>query len=331
MSYRNALKEEARDGYEPKVKDPDLPAGDYVDPRAASKLKQALVRDVETLLPRYFEKHNLAAASWQKKFDHLKPRYQGRWYETWKKAHDLQAYPDQRMARAKFSCDVIYCALTISPLGVNDDFLGTLKQSVAERKARELTDAVSHGPSASTTSTVPSLLQMSTTIALKQLQSAIEGDESTATFACGGVIPLRSGPAHGQAMQDESQAVKASLMFRQCPPVRIFWLSGTSDRACFTSLSGLDDNTAVQNLVRDCSAATFGRGEEEVLDKSYRDAVKLDPERFCTSFHPADFGIIDTIEQMLLPRINDPHNDELQLRRVRAELYKLNVGRMNEP
>jgi hypothetical protein len=324
MSYRNAMKNvEGTAGY--KLGDPDLPAEEYADPKAASTLKQGLVRDVETLLPRYFDKHNLAAARWQKKFDHFRPRYKGRWHETWRKSHDLEAYPDEGTGRAH-PCGVIYSALTLFPPGGHDEFLGTLKQSLAERKARELAGAASQGPSAGAKSTVPSLFQMSTTIALKQLQSAIEGDESTAIFACGGSIPLSSGPAQGQGVQDESQAIKGDLLFRECPPVRIFWLSRSDNGAHFTSLSGLDDDTGIQNLVRDCSAATFGRGQEEVLDKSYRDAVKLDPESFCSSFHPADFGIIDTIEQMLLPHINDPRNEELQLRRVRAELYKLNVG-----
>lgn len=42
-------------------------------------------------------------------------------------------------------------------------------------------------------------------------------------------------------------------------------------------------------------------------------------------FHPADYGILTAIEQALLPGVNSDLDTELQFRRIRAELYKLNV------
>jgi len=79
----------------------------------------------------------------------------------------------------------------------------------------------------------------------------------------------------------------------------------------------------LQQLVTDCIPATFGRGAQDILDTSYRNAGKIDASNFVTSFHPANFGIINNIEQILLPSISS--DKELHIRRLTAELYKLNV------
>ena len=70
----------------------------------------------------------------------------------------------------------------------------------------------------------------------------------------------------------------------------------------------------LQQLLSVCSVASFGVGGEEVTDKSYRDALKLDPKRFLSSFHPWDAQLLATIQQSMFP--------DLQ---IRAELYKLNI------
>lgn len=61
------------------------------------------------------------------------------------------------------------------------------------------------------------------------------------------------------------------------------------------------------------------------MDLEYRSAGKIDTDRFCATFHPSDFGILNFIEQTLLPCINSPLQNEIGFRKVRAELYKLNV------
>lgn len=81
----------------------------------------------------------------------------------------------------------------------------------------------------------------------------------------------------------------------------------------------------LRQLVADCEPATFGRVEKDILDPEYRKAGKLDPSQFATSFHPADFGIIENVEQILLPSISTKTENRLQFRKLSAELYKLNV------
>ena len=87
---------------------------------------------------------------------------------------------------------------------------------------------------------------------------------------------------------------------------------------------------AVEELLKACAPATFGKKGEEVLDESYRKAIKLDSDQFCTSFNPHEVGIVDTIAQSMLPAIAQPfsgldstHEEHLG---VIAELYKLNVS-----
>lgn len=58
------------------------------------------------------------------------------------------------------------------------------------------------------------------------------------------------------------------------------------------------------------------------MDPEYRKAGKLKNHRFATSFHPAGFGIIETIEQQILVhKLNILEEDPL----IETERYKLNV------
>ena len=67
-----------------------------------------------------------------------------------------------------------------------------------------------------------------------------------------------------------------------------------------------------------------------MLDESYRKAVKLDSDQFCTSFNPHEVGIVDAIAQSMLPAIANPfsdrHSKHMEHLGVIAELYKLNVS-----
>ena len=65
-----------------------------------------------------------------------------------------------------------------------------------------------------------------------------------------------------------------------------------------------------------------------MLDESYRKASKLDDTQFPTNFSPYDYGIVDTISQILFPSVAKmtPGEVGFELRGVRAELYKLNVS-----
>jgi hypothetical protein len=85
------------------------------------------------------------------------------------------------------------------------------------------------------------------------------------------------------------------------------------------------DNEAMASLARlegSCQLASFGHHGEDVLDETYRKAIKMDRSAFSVDFCPYEVGIIDTIAQMLLPDSN--YNSGMS--GVRAELYKLNVS-----
>ena len=77
---------------------------------------------------------------------------------------------------------------------------------------------------------------------------------------------------------------------------------------------GLQD-ADILKLIESSSVASFGKGKETVTDKSYRDAYALEPEKFFTSFHLSDCGIIGEVRVSLVPDVLN----------IRAELYKMNV------
>ncbi len=56
---------------------------------------------------------------------------------------------------------------------------------------------------------------------------------------------------------------------------------------CKLLFPGLSD-AEIQQLLEACSIASFGLGDQLVIDTSYRNSLKLDPEHFATSFHVAN-------------------------------------------
>ncbi|WEW58788.1 hypothetical protein PRK78_004256 [Emydomyces testavorans] len=147
-----------------------------------------------------------------------------------------------------------------------------------------------------------------------ELRGIIEDRQNRASFTCGGSIKI-------VRPQDERELLRQSL------PIALYWSSedGRAHKVELPEGTSSPNSSRFQRLVAECAPATFGLGQEDVLDLSYRRAGKLDADRFSTSFHPADFGILHSIEQTLLPNINSAQQNALEFRRVRAELYKLNV------
>lgn len=162
--------------------------------------------------------------------------------------------------------------------------------------------------------------------ACRQLSESIEGERSSASFACGGTIPI-TGDANSGGGGSATAASDSTR--RTSPPVSIFWSTATDSNArkLVLPLSDTEESSpsVLRQLVTDCSPATFGKGNKDVLDPSYRMAGKLDPDRFSSSFHPANFGIVENIEQILLPSVSTDLENALQFRRLTADLYKLNV------
>ncbi|KAE8146054.1 hypothetical protein BDV25DRAFT_144075 [Aspergillus avenaceus] len=149
---------------------------------------------------------------------------------------------------------------------------------------------------------------------LRKVRQAMEGQRFSASFACGGTIPLTDDP--------ESKATP------RC--VKIYWSLDDQEQAHKVILPLNNPSTessppALQRLITDCLPATFGRGSEDVLDPNYRRAGKMDPEKFATTFHPADAGILKVVERILLPSISSKQGNFMKCRSLSAELYKLNV------
>ncbi|KAL5342051.1 hypothetical protein BJX70DRAFT_386462 [Aspergillus crustosus] len=138
----------------------------------------------------------------------------------------------------------------------------------------------------------------------RELRSVIEGERAAASFSVGDSV--------------------------SSPPVNVFWSKGDDSVAhklvlpVNGSVSEASNETR-QCLVTACEPASFGRGEKDVLDPEYRRAGKINVNQFATSFHPADFGILENIGQVLLPSISSESDNQLGFRKIKAELYKLNV------
>lgn len=165
-----------------------------------------------------------------------------------------------------------------------------------------------------------SLQQLTDRHSLQLLSSAVQGEQATATFACGGTLAPRSthdyNPVEGQGQLT-------------CPPVILRWDSLENNVARRLELPiSPGQEFELNGLLGECQPATFGIGGVDVLDESYRKASKLDNTQFSTNFNPYDYGIVDTISQVLFPSVDKSSSEDLglELRGVRAELYKLNVG-----
>ncbi|KIJ63416.1 hypothetical protein HYDPIDRAFT_92692 [Hydnomerulius pinastri MD-312] len=74
----------------------------------------------------------------------------------------------------------------------------------------------------------------------------------------------------------------------------------------------------LEKLARACQPATFGRNQEDVLDETYRKALKLDASAFSTLFNAESAGLADVIRRELLEGKNDKRD-------IRLEMYKLNI------
>ncbi len=140
-------------------------------------------------------------------------------------------------------------------------------------------------------------------------------------FACGGTIDITDNQGTGPTAKKQKMNVSPG---QASPLINLFWAMETGSTAQKLVLP-FGSASALQQLVKECVPATFGRGENDVLDPEYRRAGKMDPNNFATSFHPADFGIIENVERILLPSINTEKQNSLWFRKLRAELYNLNV------
>ncbi|RXW16201.1 hypothetical protein EST38_g9657 [Candolleomyces aberdarensis] len=100
---------------------------------------------------------------------------------------------------------------------------------------------------------------------------------------------------------------------------KLFYCKGGSSDASFLSFAdGVLHDGDIQKLVEACQQATFGRGNQDVLDESYRKAWKLDTTHFAAQFDLARSGIMETVHDQLL------HYEKNTLK-LEPQLYKLNI------
>ena len=154
---------------------------------------------------------------------------------------------------------------------------------------------------------------------LRKLSQAINDHAAAATFACGGSVPLAHVPVHSKSLGKR----------RVCSPIKIRWDADPGSKASINFPPNGDDSCfskELDALLRKCQPATFGIGDKDILDEGYRKANVLDTSAFSMNFHPHDCGIIDSIQQILMPStIRGGQGVGSGPQGVEAELYKLNV------
>ena len=74
------------------------------------------------------------------------------------------------------------------------------------------------------------------------------------------------------------------------------------------------DEAALVKLVNASSVASFGKGNQQIIDLSYRNSHEIEPDKLMTSFYPCSTNILSEIESLMVPNQS-----------IRAELYKLNL------
>lgn len=168
---------------------------------------------------------------------------------------------------------------------------------------------------------------------LNTLSKAVEGYQSTASYCCGGslpvTIPSQTQPQFVASINSSPAKTQNTIALRWDTPKN----DGSARRVEFP-LAHSDNEakaqTLFEELLKTCAPATFGRNNEDVLDENYRKAGKLDRDQFSVDFHPHDYAIIDAISQVLLPQIDVGFLKERDEHRgVLAELYKVNVSSLH--
>lgn len=164
---------------------------------------------------------------------------------------------------------------------------------------------------------------------LDRVVSALEDQKDTQVFAIGG--KLDASASHITIRWDGKSTDDDEHVGRR---VRLPLQEGHDET---------NEEGDFQKLLQDCAPATFGLGQKDVLDESYRKAGKMDTSDFCTNFNPYEHGIMDAVIQALAQshqskagqiqegqdeeeQDKDEKVEEEQNRGLKAELYKLNVS-----
>lgn len=156
---------------------------------------------------------------------------------------------------------------------------------------------------------------------LTQLDNALTRYQTATGFSCDGSLDIDSCTQYGDFTSTKKPV--------RCPRPVVFWGGGkvckhTTIDCLWTTPRHWENS--LDELVEDCSPATFGCEGKDVLDEKIRKAGAMDARSFSTNFNPYDFGIVDTVALELLPGIVRAGNQSaVQRWGIVAELYKLNV------
>ena len=137
---------------------------------------------------------------------------------------------------------------------------------------------------------------------LGAFSSALGDADKESTFACGGHIPVILN--HPTSLEDSSNDIESQVYDQviTTKPVTIrYGINGQGQTLRLPT--DTTNNPAFLNLISTCEPATFGRGGRDVYDEQYREATKLDTEDFLTDFCPYEMGILDIIQQLLMPSV----------------------------
>ncbi|KAM7190469.1 putative 2og-fe oxygenase family protein [Rhypophila sp. PSN 637] len=148
-----------------------------------------------------------------------------------------------------------------------------------------------------------------TTELLDEFRGIIARSQKDFLFACSGSLSYDNAPKDSE----DANPVKDPVTIRWDP-------SDASTPASQCKITFPAESESLSALIGDMQQATFGLGGKDVLDESYRKALKLDTTAFSTNFCPYTAGIMDTVSRILVPSVS-----ENQTCIVRAELYKLNI------
>lgn len=132
---------------------------------------------------------------------------------------------------------------------------------------------------------------------MEQIKASLATHARTATFACGGSIPI-----------DRKSTNVTTEISSHSPPVQVRY--GSNGLGSTLNLPGSEpSSTEFKELLNVSLPATFARAGEEVLDEDYRKAGKPDRGHFATDFCPYADGIVDTLTHMLLPQTKQSKHD----------------------
>ena len=107
------------------------------------------------------------------------------------------------------------------------------------------------------------------------------------------------------ARKIQGEGVKPSALQRNLPRPRFINFASSTPKQ-------------LDQLAAACDRATFGRGNQDVYDESYRKALKMDTTGFAAQFDPTLSSLIKIIEGSLL-------QGQKEKMSIRSEIYKLNV------